>query len=78
MSFATKLIVPAMKGRGAMPLPAIYSKVRKQARMKHHRLSKHWRATVRNTLQRHCPTSEKYIDWNLFIHRDSGIWEHRP
>jgi hypothetical protein len=77
-AFVDKLIVPAMKGRGPVALPTIYRKVRKQARMKHYKLSKHWRATVRNTLQRHCPDSDKCFDRKLFIHHDAGVWEHNP
>jgi hypothetical protein len=78
MSFVDDLIVPAMRGRGALSLPSIYGAVKARAHQKGHRLSPSWRATVRNTLQRHTSSSAKCFKRQLFVHHNPGVWEHRP
>lgn len=73
MTYA-ELIASAMRGRGKMENTDIYLRVAIAARGAHRKLSPHWKAVIRNTLQRHCKTSSKFIKPNLFIHHDRSIW----
>ena len=75
MTFADRLILPALKKQGPMPLVDIYAGVHHIAKRKRIRLTPHWRATVRNTLQRHCKGHKKQQGKIQFIHRCYGIWE---
>jgi hypothetical protein len=76
MTFAD-LIASAMSGRGRMHNAQIYLRVKRTARNRGKRLSPHWRATVRNTLQRHTKGGRKYRPPGLFIHHDYNTWECR-
>jgi hypothetical protein len=71
------LIATAMKGKGRMHNEQIYFRVWREARRHKQRLSFHWAATVRNTLQRHSKQSRKGRPPFLFIHHDRNIWECR-
>jgi hypothetical protein len=71
------LIAMAMSGRGRMTTDQIYSRVWHTARREKFPLSFHWRATTRNTLQRHSRQSPKFVEPNLFIQREHGVWECR-
>lgn len=71
------LIVPAMYGRGKMRLREIYFYVERVAKANGIKLSPHWKATVRNTLQRHCRGNAKYRKPNYFHHVRRGVWECR-
>jgi len=75
MNFADRVFMPALKNRGPLPLTDIYDNVKYIARLKKVRLTPHWRATVRNTLQRHCKGHKKQQGKVQFIHRQYGIWE---
>jgi len=77
MLLVDRLIVPAMRGRGQMPVDQIYRAVKSRAKKSKLRLTPHWRATVRNTLQRYCKHNEKFVGEFHFIHHDRGIWECR-
>ena len=70
------LIASAMIGRGRMHNVQIYLRVRRAARNRGKRLSLHWKATVRNTLQRRAK-GPKLQGPILFIHHDYDIWEVR-
>lgn len=71
------LILVAMRGEGRMVNEQIYKRVRQIARRTRHHLSPHWKATVRNTLQRHSKGNAKFVHPNLFIHHTRNIWECR-
>lgn len=71
------LIAYAMLGQGKMETTKIYKRVEAIAKRKGWPLSKHWRSTVRNTLQRHCRGNSKFISPYLFINHDRGVWECR-
>lgn len=71
----TNIVASAMHGRGRMNTPMIYVSVRTLASKYGIKLSPHWRATVRNTMQRHCRRHPKYIKPDLFIHHGRGVWE---
>ena len=73
MSFAASIIVPVMTSQGPMHLSSIYRRI--EARNLHARLSPYWRATVRDTLQRHCRTNPKFNGRSLFRHVGKGRWE---
>jgi hypothetical protein len=74
MNFADRLIVPIMKGRGQLTLPQIYRGVRIRARTGGIRLTKHWRSTIRNTLQRHCKENRKFCGEARFKNHTRGVW----
>jgi hypothetical protein len=76
MTYA-ELITCAMRGEGKMPNSTIYTNIRKIAKRTRRKLSPHWRATVRNTLQRHSRQSAKFCPPYLFVHHDRNIWECR-
>lgn len=76
MTYA-ELIARAIHGRGPMTNKQIYSYVRKLAKHQRWKLTPNWRATVRNTLQRHCRQSGKFVEPQLFIHRNHSVWECR-
>lgn len=73
----TNIIASAMHGRGRMRTDQIYLAVTTLAKKYHLHLTPHWRATVRNTMQRHCKKHPKYTKPHLFIHHGHGIWECR-
>jgi hypothetical protein len=74
MTFADRLILPALKKQGPMALTDIYVNVRQIAKRKHVKLTPHWQATVRNTLQRHCKGHSKQRGKVRFIHYCHGTW----
>jgi hypothetical protein len=74
MTFADRLILPALKKQGPMPLAAIYDGVKSVAKRRRIRLTPHWQATVRNTLQRHCKGHPKQRGKVRFIHYCHGTW----
>jgi hypothetical protein len=57
-----------------MALTDIYVNVRQIAKRKHVKLTPHWQATVRNTLQRHCKGHKKQQGKVQFIHYCHGTW----
>jgi hypothetical protein len=77
MLLVDRLIIPAMRGKGKMPTKRIYKAVRMRAKDLHLRLPPQWRATVRNTLQRYCADSEKFVGEYHFRHVEKGVWECR-
>ena len=56
----------------------LYAMIKVQAREHKHKLSANWRATVRNTLQRHAKGNPKCTTKPLFIHKAKGLWELKP
>lgn len=76
MNLVDRLIIPAMK-RKPMTNKEIYIAVRRYAKRNHHRLTPHWKATVRNTLQRHAKGEPKCGERALFIHLDRNLWKVR-
>lgn len=72
MTFAERIAL-AMKHRGPMATEDIYRVYKRRFG----RPSPHWRATVRNTLQRGCRRNPKFMGKALFIHRSKGVWECR-
>ena len=74
MTYADQ-IARAMSGHGKMNNQQIYRRFRFQAKRGHRRLSPHWKATVRNTLQRHSKQSPKFRKPYLFIHHSDNVWE---
>ena len=75
MQLVDRLIIPVMKGRGPMHNVQIYAAIKRHAHKRQIRLTRNWRATVRNTLQRHCRLNKKYVGVHHFVHHDRGIWE---
>ena len=71
------LLLQAMSGRGRMTTEQIYRRVWHEARREKFPLCFNWRPTLRNTLQRHCRQSPKFVEPNLFIRREHGVWECR-
>jgi hypothetical protein len=74
MNFADRVVMPALRNRGPLPLTDIYDNVKYIARLKKVKLTPHWRATVRNTLQRHCKGHSKQRGKVRFIHYCHGTW----
>ena len=77
MTFVREIIIPAMEKRGRMPNKAIYAAVKTEAKKRHWPLTRHWRATVRNTLQRHSKQSTKFVGRYFFKHHRKNLWECR-
>jgi hypothetical protein len=77
MNLVDQLILPAMYCRGPMSNKDIYDAVKRKARKRGKRLTPHWRATVRNTLQRHAKGHPKCTERVLFIHLDRALWKAR-
>jgi hypothetical protein len=71
------LIAQAMFGRGKMRSKQIYLRVLRKAKQERWHLTTHWRATVRNSLQRYSKQSRKFCGTYRFIHHDRGVWECR-
>lgn len=71
------LIAIAMQGGGRMTVDEIYRRVRREAKRWGVKLSPCWKATVRNTLQRHCRRNGKGRPPYVFIHHDRALWEFR-
>jgi hypothetical protein len=71
------LIDCAIYDRGRLTSSQIYSIVQKMAKRHSLPLSKNWKATVRNTLQRHCKQSTKFRPPYLFVYHGRNIWECR-
>jgi len=69
------IIASAMHGKGKLPTAAIYGHVQGLAKQYHFRLSPHWKATVRNELQRHSKGSHKFVKPHLFRQHARGVWE---
>lgn len=76
MNLVDRLIIPVM-GSKPMTNTEIYRAVRRRAHRERVRLTPHWRATIRNTLQRHTKGHPKCTKRVLFIHLDHGIWRTR-
>lgn len=76
MNLVDRLILPVM-GHKPMTNAQIYSAVRSRAKREHYRLTPNWKATVRNTLQRHAKGRPKCGKRALFIHLDHGLWKVR-
>ena len=75
MTLVEHLLLPAMARRGALTNAEIYSAVRRRARKAGLRLSPCWKATIRNTLQRHAKGHPKCRGRKpLFLHLDHGTW----
>jgi hypothetical protein len=77
MNLVDRLILPVMRCRGPMTNKEIYNGVRKIARKRQKRLTPHWRATIRNTLQRHTKGHSKCTKRALFIHLKRNLWKVR-
>jgi hypothetical protein len=77
MLLVDRLIVPAMRRKGPLPMKRIYRAIKVQAKDSQLRLPRQWRATVRNTLQRYCKDSTKYVGEYHFRLIDRGVWECR-
>jgi hypothetical protein len=77
MRLVDRLILPAMLDRGPMTNAEIYRGVRRRAARAGLRLSPNWRATVRNTLQRHAKGNRKCKERALFLHIDRNLWKVR-
>lgn len=75
VNWTDQLLVPVMRSR-PMTNDEIYRRIEQRARQKHIELSPSWRATVRNTLQRHAIGHRKCVK-PLFVHVDHGIWKAR-
>lgn len=75
MNLVDRLILPAMRKQGPLTNKEIYALVRLRARQHHLRLTPHWRATVRNTLQRHAKDHPKCGDRPLFVHLERNLWK---
>lgn len=75
MNLVDRLLLPAMRMReGKLTNQEIYAAVHARARRHKIRLTPHWRATIRNTLQRHCYRHPKCGDRPLFLHLDKSLW----
>jgi len=77
MNLVDLLILPAMLDRGPMSNKEIYRSVHRRAARVGVRLSPHWRATIRNTLQRHAKGHRKCGERALFLHMDRALWKVR-
>jgi hypothetical protein len=71
------LIARAMRGKGKMRNEQIYIRVWREAVRERWPLTPYWKATLRNTLQRHSKQSRKFCGSYRFIHHDRNIWECR-
>jgi hypothetical protein len=71
------LIDCALYDRGKVRMNQIYSIIERLAKRHGWPLSKNWKATVRNTLQRHNKQSDKFRPPYLFISHGKNIWECR-
>jgi hypothetical protein len=77
MNLVDLLILPAMRDRGLMTNSEIYRSVHRRARRSGLHLTAHWRATVRNTLQRHAMGNPKCGKRPLFLHVGRATWKLR-
>lgn len=77
MNIVDRLILPAMR-RTPMTNDQIYRAVRQYAKLTRYPLTRHWKATVRNTLQRYTKGHPKCGKRALFIHLDRAKWRRRP
>jgi hypothetical protein len=77
MNLVDRLILPVMRKQGPLTNKEIYTLVRHHARQHQYRLTPNWRATVRNTLQRHAKGHPKCGDRPLFIHLERNLWKVR-
>jgi hypothetical protein len=77
MNLVDLLILPAMQDRGLMTNAEIYRSVHRRAKRTGLPLSAHWRATIRNTLQRHAKGHPKCGDRALFLHMGRSLWKVR-
>jgi len=75
MSLVDRLILPAMRKQGPLTNQEIYARVWLYARHHNFRLTPSWRATVRNTLQRHAKDHPKCGDRPLFVHLERNLWK---
>lgn len=76
MNLVDRLILPVM-GRKPLTNKEIYYRVRTLARMTNRRLTPNWKATVRNTLQRHAKGHPKCGERALFVHLERNLWKVR-
>lgn len=73
MNLVDRLLIPAMR-RGWMTNAEIYRNVQMRSRRERFRLTPHWKATIRNTLQRHETGNPKCCKRPLFLHKGHGKW----
>lgn len=77
MNLVDRLLIPAMRSRGHMSNTEIYRSTRIRAARSGIKLSPHWKATVRNTLQRHAKGHPKCTKRPLFLHVGRALWKLR-
>ena len=77
MQSVDRLLFSVMNSHGPMTNSEIYREVRKRSRRERIRLTPHWRATIRNTLQRHAEGHPKCKAKPLFVHVDRALWKAR-
>ena len=79
MTIVERYIIPAFGYRRQMTNQDLYQIIRARAHRAGRRLTPNWKATIRNTLQRHAKGHPKCQSRKaaLFIHRAPGLWELR-
>jgi hypothetical protein len=75
MQLIDRIIIPAFASRKRLSNSELYFIIRRRAGRSGLKLSAHWQATIRNTLQRHAKGNPKCRGKPQFRHLAPGRWE---